>query len=293
MPGEEVPEEIRSFLENVTNCLRPIEGIKAITLGGSWATGTQRADSDVDVGLYYRADDPIDLAALRGVAVHLNDSPNPIVTDVGGFGRWNNGGAPLTIAGRRVDLIYRDLDVVSSIMDECEQGAMQLDHYANPPYGFRNYIYLAEVKFAIVLDDPEEVLKPLKQRVVDFPEPLRIKMIQAYLWEADFSIQFAVKFARRGDTILVAGCMTRVVSDIIQVVYAVNAAFFSSEKKFYRDAETFAVMPADLVPKLNRLVHPLGDSPAELMATVERAASLFDELVELARQRGVVYRPKF
>ena len=40
----------------------------AVALGGSWARGEARPDSDVDLGLYYRPDDPPAIEDLRRLA---------------------------------------------------------------------------------------------------------------------------------------------------------------------------------------------------------------------------------
>jgi predicted nucleotidyltransferase len=52
--------EINAFLENiVSSSLIQVDGLQAIVLGGSWATNTQRPDSDIDLGLYYFEDTPL------------------------------------------------------------------------------------------------------------------------------------------------------------------------------------------------------------------------------------------
>jgi len=286
-------ESIEPLLRKVMARLVAVGGIQAIVLGGSWASGTQRPDSDIDLGLYYDPSQPIDIPALRAVAEGLNDTPNPVVTEFGGWGRWVNGGAWLTVDGQRLDFIYRDIDRVSQIIDECNEGTSQFDYYQQPPYGFRSHIYLAEIKFGRALHDPNGAFERLRQRVVEVPVALRARLIQGFLGESEFSLLIAEKLAHRGDLLLVAGCMTRLVTNDIQVLYALNGAFFISEKKFYADVETFAIKPASVLPKLNRLVHPIGDSVAELSETVACGRALFDELVDLAGRSGFPYRFRF
>jgi predicted nucleotidyltransferase len=70
-------EAIEPLLQQVMGRLVAVDGIQAVVLGGSWASGTQRPDSDVDLGLYYDPSRPIDIPALRAVAEALNDTPNP------------------------------------------------------------------------------------------------------------------------------------------------------------------------------------------------------------------------
>src|SRR5437879_2769237 len=96
------------LLQQIVDDLKAVHGLRAIVLGGSYASGSARPDSDIDIGLYYDENRPLDIAQLRSIAALLNDTPNPTVTDIGGWGTWVNGGAWLTIGGQRVDFLYRN-----------------------------------------------------------------------------------------------------------------------------------------------------------------------------------------
>src|SRR5260221_2778129 len=98
------------LLQQLCDYLKAVHGLKGIVLGGSYASGSQRPDSDLDIGLYYNENQPLDSVHLRSIASILNDAPNPTVTDLGGWGTWVNGGAWLTIGSQRVDLLYRNID---------------------------------------------------------------------------------------------------------------------------------------------------------------------------------------
>ena len=80
--------------------LGALEGVVAVTLGGSRAGGTADDGSDWDLGVYYRGSLDLDALARRG-QVH----------PPGAWGRIMNGGAWLTLAGTKVDVLLRDLDV--------------------------------------------------------------------------------------------------------------------------------------------------------------------------------------
>ena len=73
--------------------LSALRGAVAVVLGGSRALGTNRPDSDWDLGLYYhssqRAIDPNDLRGLGDIG-H--------VSELGEWGAIMNGGAWLTVA---------------------------------------------------------------------------------------------------------------------------------------------------------------------------------------------------
>jgi hypothetical protein len=160
-------------IDQIVADLSAVDGIVAVVLGGSWASGRQRPDSDVDLGLCYRADHPLDIEGVRRTARRLNDTPDPVVTDLGAWGMWVNGGSWLTIKGQRVDFIYRDLDFMSTIIDECLSGRGRSDYWQQAPYGFHSQIYCAEARCCFALYDPESVIAALKAKVVVYPEAMK------------------------------------------------------------------------------------------------------------------------
>ena len=120
-----------------------VPGVKAVTLGGSRARGMARPDSDWDIGLYYR--DSIDCDAIRelGYAGH--------VTEPGAWGRIVNGGAWLQVDRERVDLLYRDLDVVEHWIAEADAGRFEIDHVGGHIAGLPTYVLASELALGTVL----------------------------------------------------------------------------------------------------------------------------------------------
>ena len=51
--------------------LAHVPGIAAVVLGGSYASGTQREGSDMDIGLYYLAEAPFEIAMIKKVAENI------------------------------------------------------------------------------------------------------------------------------------------------------------------------------------------------------------------------------
>jgi predicted nucleotidyltransferase len=99
--------------------LSKIPGVAAVALGGSRANRTALGESDWDFGLYYRGE-------LRAEEVRALGYEGTVV-DPGEWGRLPNGGARLTVEGERVELRYRELDVVRHWLEEAEAGRYELD----------------------------------------------------------------------------------------------------------------------------------------------------------------------
>ena len=282
--------DIDELINGIVNKLKLIKGIKAVVLGGSRADGSNRPDSDIDLGIYYDNQDKFDLDGVKRLANEINDIPNPIVTAFGEWGKWVNGGAWLTIKGQRVDFLYRDFNFVSKIIQDCKKGIKQSDYYQQPPYGFHSYIYCAEIKICKVLFDPENIIQKLKLEVKDYPQALKETIISGFLWDAEFSLEHCKKFAQRGEVLLVSGCLTRIASDFIQVIYALNDAFFIGEKKLYKQESEFAVKPNDFLNRINRILGDIGRSSEEMSQTIDGTKQLLEEFIKLAEPQ---YIPKF
>uniref|UniRef100_UPI003F683C15 hypothetical protein n=1 Tax=Acinetobacter baumannii TaxID=470 RepID=UPI003F683C15 len=67
---------------------------------------------------------------------HLVDRPGETqVTAPGEWGPWINGGSWLSIGGRKVDLLYRDLGRVRAVIADCRAGAVSMDYQPGHPHG--------------------------------------------------------------------------------------------------------------------------------------------------------------
>lgn len=278
------------LINEIVEKLKAVSNITAIVLGGTYATGTQRPDSDIDLGLYYSESNPFDIGDIRKIASELNDEPNPVVTNFSEWGKWVNGGAWLTVKGQRVDFLYRNVDFVSQIVYDCNQGKKQSDYYQQPPYGFHSYIYCAEIQVCKPLFDPQNIISNLKLQVKSYSKALKKTVVDGFLWDAEFSLKHAEKSAIRGETYIVAGCLTKIMSDLVQVVYALNETYFIGDKKIYNDILQFKTTPLDFFARISEITGQIGESKEELTSTVDKTKALIHEVIDLTKGQ---YKPKY
>lgn len=259
----------------IADRLTDVDGVVGVCLGGSRARGTHRPDSDVDLGLYYRP--PLDTAALRLLASELTGE-SVDVTEPGDWGPWVDGGAWLTVDGWRVDWIYRDLDRVHRIWEECQAGRFEVGVQAGHPLGVYSHSYAGEVAVGRVLADPGGELRALRQETRRYPEPLREALIANTRWEAPFTLANARKGAAGGDAFYVAGCVFRAVGLLVQGLHAHAGCWVLNEKGAVRAAQALPAAPADFSVRAHELFAVPGTDPQALSAALDSADRLTAEV---------------
>lgn len=265
--------DLQILIDFIVEQVRRVDGVRAIVLGGSRARGTHTPGSDVDLGIYYHPDQPLDLQALDEVAAELDDRHRPgLLTPIGGWGPWINGGGWLAVQGQPVDFLYRDLRHVSASIDACCDGHVEIVYQPGHPHGFVSSIYLAEVALCQLLWEADGQMSALKRRACPYPEMLKKGLLQKFVWEIDFSLMIARKSIARADVAYAAGCCFRCVACLLQVIFALNEQHWMNEKGAVALADTFPVRPAGLQARIEKaftLLAPDGLAIAEAIAVLD------------------------
>jgi predicted nucleotidyltransferase len=191
-----------------------VPGVQAVTLGGSRARGMARPDSDWDIGLYYRG--TIDTDAIRGLGYAGH------VAEPGDWGRIVNGGAWLEVDRERVDLLYRDLDVVEHWIAEANAGRFEIDRVGGHVAGLPTYTLAGELALGTVLRG--SLPRPAFSAELRRTAPPR--------WEGDaaFSLLVAEQQSARGDAAACAGLLARAVMAAAHARLAARGTWALNEK---------------------------------------------------------------
>jgi predicted nucleotidyltransferase len=248
-----VSGEDQEFLDSTADRLATLPTVRAVALGGSRAQGTQKPDSDWDVAVYYRG--PFDPADLRALGWEGE------VSEIGGWGGGVfNGGAWLTIDGRRVDVHYRDLDVVEHELAEAEEGRFRVEPLLFHLAGIPSYLVVAELAVNQVLRG--ELTKP-----AGYPEKLRRTASERWYGTARATLGYArANHAPAGRLTEVAGALATAAVQTGHAVLAARGEWVTNEKRLLDRAGLRGV---------DEVMAGVGRRPDALAAALSRAEELF------------------
>jgi hypothetical protein len=290
-PLQNLPAEKRRLLEAIAGQLQKIPSVVAVVLGGSYAAGLARPDSDIDVGLYYREASPFSVDAVRSIAERTClPGSAPVVTELYGWGAWVNGGSWIQTSIGKVHLLYRNLDRVQRVIEEGRKGIWRHDYDQQPPFGFRSVVYFGETFICVPLYDPAGEIARLKAAVATYPEALRHRIVQDSLWNAEFSLLLCRNFENAGDVYNAVGCMTRVSQFLVHALFALNKEYFVSDKYAIRLIDQFDVRPRDFTARLSEILSKPGSTSAELQRSSGLLFPLWRETCDLS---AGLYKPRF
>ncbi|WP_329598891.1 nucleotidyltransferase domain-containing protein [Streptomyces pseudovenezuelae] len=245
-----------AFLDATADRLAALPTVRAVALGGSRAQGTERPDSDWDLAIYYRGD--FEPAGLRAIGWEGE------VSEVGGWGGGVfNGGAWLTIDGRRVDVHYRDLDVVERESAEAEQGRFRVEPLLFHLAGIPTYLIVAELAV-------NQVLRGDLPRPAAYPAKLRGSAAARWRDTARLTLAYTeANHAPAGRLTETAGALATAAVQMGHSVLATRGEWVTNEKRLLERA---GLRDAD------RVVASLTASPEAAVRAVKEMRDLFERV---------------
>jgi len=244
--------------ENIVNKinkeLEGVPGVIGIVLGGSRARRTYHSTSDIDIGIYYDESIGFDVKEVNGVAGKLDDEHREnLVSSLGEWGDWINGGGWLIVEGYHVDIIFRDIKRVKDVINECLLGNVSSYYHAGHPHAFLNVMYMGEISICKILTDPTNQLVKLKAKTNPYPQVIKEAIIGYFSFEASFSMMFAKENIDKDDLSYVVGHCYRTISCLNQVLFAMNEEYCINEKKAVRMIEGFKNRPENYKKRIDNI----------------------------------------
>jgi hypothetical protein len=252
-------------------------GEYGIALGGAHAKGVEDQESDVDIYLFAQQVLPAQERARR--CEEFGSAIGSVVS-WGVDAPFVQGGTDFYLHGTKVECWLRNTDYISDILSDCVAGIVRREFVTWTVMGFYNHCTLSDLHNMVPIEDPAGVLARWKAAVTEYPLKLRETILKDHLraakfWPENFHYRSAVA---RCDAIYAVGIVHQVVHNLIQVLFALNRAYFPGDKKLNIALEHLEVKPAGFTEQIQRLLLP-GTGRDRDTLDQQRTA-----LIELTRQ---------
>ncbi len=245
---------MQNIVNTIVKTLKNMNGLEAIVLGGSRATGHHSSASDIDIGLYY--DKSIDFSLLDKKAQELDqEHREKLLARPGEWGKWQNGGCWLTMDNVAVDLILRDIDDVKTALQESQQGIVTPHYQTGHPHAYFNTMYTGELAICKLLWCQSDTFSKIKAEAENYPLLMKKEIIHLFSFEMSFSFMLAEKNMNRDDIYYVMAHIVRSISAINQVLFALNETYCINEKQAVKLINTFDISPVAYKEKVDSIFY--------------------------------------
>lgn len=214
MMSDAIPRQVASLLEELARS----EGVVALTIGGSRSMGTADENSDWDVGVFYEGTPDLGAVSRRG------DLHAP-----GSWGRFMNGGAWLVLDGVEVDVLLRDISVARHWSERASRGEFEIDHLLGHLAGWPSYTLVAEVACSHVVHGSIDI-------DTTYPGELAVTAARRWEYHREFSLEYAMMHARRGDRTGALGNVVRAAMEEAHRRMAGRRTWVLNEKRLLAEA---------------------------------------------------------
>jgi hypothetical protein len=260
---------------------RFVRGEYGIALGGAHAKGVDDAESDID--LYVFARDILSAEERRRLCEAFGID-GASLTAWGDDAEFVQAGTDFYFQGKKIECWFRNVDYIDAILAECQAGIVKHSLLTWTVMGFYNHCTLSDLHNMWPIDDPHGILARWKSEVGIYPPKLREAIISRYtraaqFWPDNFHYKSAVE---RADAIYTAGIVQQVIHNLIQIVFALNRAYFPGDKKLAVAMDHLALKPERFTERIHRLLFP-GTEPDPAMLNEQRQAlrALVQEVIAL------------
>ena len=247
-----------------------VEGKCAIALAGAHAKGAADASSDID--LYIFAERPKPWAERKALIASVADpETTPWVGESFDVAPWG-GEMDFMYQGTPVEAVGRTLTRMDQVVEDSLKGRYEIIPATWTSNGYYTFIYLCELSFLKPVWDPDGVLAAYQAKVAAYPAPLRRAIMTDFLsragtWMGNFHYESAVK---RKDVLFTAPIVLHTVLDMVQVVFALNRAYFTGDKKLEATLAKLPICPDALRP-----------GKLELLLSAPKDAAVLEEQSQL------------
>jgi hypothetical protein len=260
------PPIIQSVFEEFIPICRQLASDQryAISVGGSLGKGTWDSRSDIDFRLF--TDRQVPWSKQR---------PELWTDCTAAIERWRG-------RGIEIDGVWtRTVGEIDAALDGWLGGEVKP---VNLVWTIWGYHILTDVNNQFVIEDPYRIIGGWKERLSVYPPALQQAILGKYTaslryWRTDYHYANKVE---RGDVVFLAGMTSKLVHEIIQILFALNETYYAGDGANLTFIEKFTIVPADFSARVGNILYP---GSADVFAGQYAAlASLIDETLILATE---------
>ena len=192
----------------------------------------------------------------------------------------------IVVQGYHVDLIFRDINSVSEVMDDCLEGRVSTHYHTGHPHAYLNVMYMGEISICNILYERAKQISDLKAKTRPFPKALRDAIVGYFVFEANFSLMFAKDNVDKDDAVYVMGHCFRSVACLNQVLFALNEEYCINEKNAVRMIEGFNYKPKEYKLRIDQMITLISSVPDNTMKGVKIFSELISETEMLLKNTG-------
>lgn len=238
-----------------------VEGRHAVALGGSIGKGVQDSRSDLDFRLFYDA------------WAGGKEQPEAVRSQIRArIAEWAERGVV-------VDGYWpRRIADVEALMENQLAGGEPVPF----TWTIWGYHALTDLAHLCVVSDRWGVIAGWKERLRVYPAALRTAIVERHLkplryWRDDYHYRSK---AERGDVVFCCGLAASLVHSVMQVLFALNGAWYPGDGKNLEHARGLPLAPRDLEAKV-RSALLVADAPQALSRQRQALIALIDEVLAL------------
>lgn len=273
-------KKLQETIDTLVKMLRQtVEGRCSIALAGAHAKGVADAASDIDLYMYVDAVKP--LTERKRIVEEVADADAGIWMDENPDAKPWGGGLDFKYQGIPIEVVVRTFGMTDQRVEDALSGHFEIIPATWTSNGYYTFIHVCELSFIKPIYDPEGILEAYQKRVLPYPAALKESIIHTFwaranTWLDNFHYDSAIG---REDIWFCGPIVMHTVMDLVQVIFAVNDAYFTGDKKLIKALQALPYCPRPFLENAALLMSAPPDHAA-LQKQRELLRAVRDELKE-------------
>lgn len=233
------PPDVQAVIDDCLPLCRALgQGRYAVSVGGSYGKGTFDRRSDIDFRLF--CDSLLEPPAARAAARAALEAA---------IRRWDE-------RGYKIDGCW--VRTVGDIDRQLDAGLAGTATPDDRVWTIWSYQLLTDINNQAVIEDPFGIIAGWKARLRAYPAPLKDALLKKHLasvryWRHDYHYRSKVE---RGDVVFLAGLTSRLVHDLIAILFALNETYYVGDGNNLDFIARFQHVPVGFAETVSRILYP-------------------------------------